>query len=321
MTEHYEGTDRRGDNRVTSGSSRILVVDDSRAIRQILRRSLEDIGYSVAEAADGVEALAACRLDLPDLVLLDVDMPVMDGLATLQEMRADCELSSLPVIFLTARTTGDDVAVGLGLGAQDYLRKPCHPAELEARVSAVLRLKAAEEALQQHAKELDELSTTDALTGLGNRRRFELESQDLVLSVGSSGLVGLIMIDIDHFKTVNDTEGHPIGDLVLRIVAGRLQGLVMQPATIVRWGGEEFLVLVPGASVEALHELGERLRTAVCDSPLGIGDDRTLTITISAGCSVGPIDALEHAIRLADEALYEAKRTGRNRVATKRMNT
>jgi len=321
MTGHDNGTDRRGDDRVTTDASRVLVVDDSRAIRQILRRSLEAIGYSVAEASDGVEALAACRLDAPDLVLLDIDMPVMDGLATLREMRADKELNSLPVIFLTARTTGDDVAVGLGLGAQDYLRKPCHPAELEARVSAVLRLKAAEETLQQHAKELDQLSTTDALTGLGNRRRLQLVADELVGSLGSSATVGLIMIDIDHFKKVNDCEGHPIGDLVLRIVAGRLQGLVVPPATIVRWGGEEFLVLVSCTGVEALHELGEQLRTAVCDSPFGIGGDRTLDITISAGCSVGPIAGLERFIVAADEALYEAKRTGRNRVAMKAMDT
>ncbi len=289
----------------------------SRAIRQILRRSLEQIGYSVTEAGDGAEALDSCRRDLPDLVLLDVDMPVKDGLATLQEMREDCELCSLPVIFLTARTTGDDVAAGLGLGAQDYLRKPCHPAELAARVSGVLRLKAAEDALKQHARELDELSTTDALTGLGNRRRFEVESRELAATLRSVDPVGLIMIDIDHFKKVNDTEGHPVGDLVLRIVAGRLQQLVVPPATLVRWGGEEFLVLVPGSGTEEVSELGEQLRKAVSESPLALGDGRVLEVTLSAGCSAGPIGTLEEAIGAADEALYEAKKTGRNRVVTK----
>jgi two-component system cell cycle response regulator len=309
-------TDRRGGDRIAPATSRILVVDDSRAIRQILRRSLEAIGYIVTEAADGVEALAACRLECPDLVLLDVDMPVMDGLATLREMRVDAELSSLPVIFLTARTTGDDVAVGLGLGAQDYLRKPCHPAELAARVSAVLRLKAAEDALQQHARELDELSTTDTLTGLGNRRRLEIECRELVTTLGSSATVGLIMIDIDHFKKVNDTEGHPVGDVVLRIVAERMQALVVRPATIARWGGEEFLVLAPGLSTGEVSDLGEVLRAVVGDMPLAIGDGRVLAVTISVGCSLGSIDAFEEATRVADEALFESKRTGRNRVTT-----
>jgi two-component system cell cycle response regulator len=319
MTDGTGGADRRSSDRVAPVASRILVVDDSRAIRQILRRSLQEIGYSVTEAADGVEALAACRLERPDLVLLDVDMPIKDGLATLEEMRADSELSSLPVIFLTARTTGDDVAVGLGLGAQDYLRKPCHPAELAARVSSVLRLKAAEDALQLHAQELDQLSTTDALTGLGNRRRLGDESQEMIATLGSSGLAGVIMIDIDHFKRVNDTEGHPVGDLVLRIVADRLRGRVAQPATIVRWGGEEFLVLAPGLGADELTGLGERLRSAICESPLAIGDDRTLDITISAGCCLGPLETLDEAIRMADEALYESKRSGRNRVTSKSL--
>jgi two-component system, cell cycle response regulator len=320
MTPDAGREDRRGSDRVATVTSRILVVDDSRAIRQILRRSLEELGYLVAEAADGVDALAACRTERPDLVLLDVDMPVMDGLTALREMREDSELASLPVIFLTARTTGDDVAIGLGLGAQDYLRKPCHPAELAARVSSVLRLKAAEDALQQHANELDQLSMTDTLTGLGNRRRLELDSQELMAISGSSGLAGLIMIDIDHFKKVNDTEGHPVGDLVLRIVADRLRGNVSPPATIARWGGEEFLVLAPGLEIGEVTELGERLRSAICQSPLAIGDGRTLTITISVGCSLGPLDTLYEAIRVADEALYEAKRTGRNRVTTRAMN-
>jgi diguanylate cyclase (GGDEF)-like protein len=317
MTTAAEQPDRRCGGRVAPVQPMILVVDDSRAIRQILRRSLEEIGYVVTEAADGLAALEACRLRRPDLVLLDVDMPVMDGLSTLKEMRADGGLSSLPVIFLTARTTGGDVAVGLGLGAQDYLRKPCHPAELAARVGGVLRLKAAEDALKQHAQELDELSMTDTLTGLGNRRRLLQVSEELTESMGSSALAGLIMIDIDHFKKVNDEEGHPVGDLVLRIVADRLKSRVVPPASIARWGGEEFLILAPGLSIDEVAALGELLRSAVGGSPLSIGDGRTLTITISIGCSLGPLEAFEGAIRVADEALYESKRTGRNRVTTK----
>jgi two-component system cell cycle response regulator len=317
MTTGIDTTERRDAGRVTARASTVLVVDDSRAIRQILRRSLEDLGYSVTEAGDGVEALDACRRDLPDLMLLDVDMPVKDGLATLKEMRADATLRGVPVIFLTARTTGDDVAAGLELGAQDYLRKPCHPAELAARVSGVLRLKAAEDALLQHARDLDELSTTDTLTGLGNRRCFEVQSKELAAELSPSEPVGLIIIDIDFFKKVNDTEGHPVGDLVLRIVASRLKEVVVPPATIIRWGGEEFLVLVPGFDVEVLGALGEQLRKVVSDSPLAIGDGRILEVTLSAGCSIGPVESLQETIRVADEALYQSKHTGRNRVTIK----
>src|SRR5882672_4797305 len=158
----------------------ILVVDDSAAIRRIISRTLVETGYRVVEAVDGRAALDACRAERPDLMLLDIDMPVMDGPTTLREIRAEPELQSLPVLFLTARTGADDVAAGLDLGAQDYLRKPCEPAELTARVARALRTKAQEDTLLRQARELNELSTTDALTGLGNRRRMEATIDELV---------------------------------------------------------------------------------------------------------------------------------------------
>jgi diguanylate cyclase (GGDEF)-like protein len=271
----------------------------------------------VVEAADGRQGLAVCRQEHPDLVLLDVDMPVMDGLAALAAMKDDPELRELPVLFLTARTGGKDLALGLALGAHDYLRKPCDPAELEARVAGALRLAAQEQALRQHGRELAELSASDPLTGLGNRRRFESRAAELLAVLGPAATVGVVLLDVDHFKVINDTEGHPIGDVVLRILAGRLSGVVEHPATLVRWGGEEFVVLALHVDGDDLAATGERLRRAVSATPFAITDGKTLVVTVSAGCASGRLDGLDRTVAAADGALYEAKAAGRDRVVTR----
>ncbi|MEO8698019.1 MAG: diguanylate cyclase, partial [Acidimicrobiales bacterium] len=292
----------------------ILVVDDSNAIRRILGRVLAAAGYRVVEAADGSAALDVCRAEHPDLVLLDIDMPVMDGHAALREMRADSELAAIPVLFLTARTGGADVAAGLELGAQDYLRKPCEPAELTARVGMVLRAKAQEKAFARQARELSELSTTDTLTGLGNRRRMEEWIAELRATHSPDALVTFIMIDVDHFKAVNDTFGHAVGDVVLRIVAGRLRGAVNEQLLVCRWGGEEFLAAGCGLGATEAHAMADRLREVVGASPFATGVDQSIAVTVSAGCAVGAIGGFAAALDAADGALYEAKRNGRNRV-------
>jgi two-component system cell cycle response regulator len=305
--------ERRGDGRVTE--SRILVVDDSTAIRRILRRSLEAVGYAVTEVGDGQAALDACRIEAPDLVLLDVDMPVMDGPTALAAMKIDDALREIPVLFLTARTGGSDVAAGLKLGANDYLRKPCDPAELVARVGGALEQKAQQDELRRTASEANRLSTLDVLTGLGNRRQFDERAKELLMIAGGATPIGVVMLDIDHFKQVNDVEGHPVGDMVLRIVAARMRNIVSPPLLLVRWGGEEFLVISPGTNDAELRNLAENIRSAVGDSAVSAGT-RLLNITISAGCAAGRLDSLDGVIEQADLALYEAKRGGRNRVVT-----
>ncbi|MDP9389575.1 MAG: diguanylate cyclase [Actinomycetota bacterium] len=306
--------ERRRPDRVPGAT--VLVVDDSGAIRRILRRSLESVGYRVQEAPDGEQALAACRAERPDLVLLDVDMPGLDGLSTLRAMKADDELRSLPVLFLTARTDAAEVADGLDLGAADYLRKPCDAAELTARVNAALRDAAREQDLARRAAELDNLATTDALTGLGNRRRLEMRVVELAGTRGADAAVGVLLLDVDHFKRVNDEQGHLVGDLVLRILGGRLQSALESEAAVVRWGGEEFLALAPDASEDDLVPLAERVRRAVCGSPFSLGGGRLLDVTVSVGCGWGPLARFDAVVADADAALYEAKRAGRNRVAT-----
>ena len=303
--------ERRGPDRVQVGT--VLVVDDSSTTRRILRRGLEAVGYQVVEAGNGQEGLAACRNELVDVVLLDVDMPVLDGLATLRQMQDDPALRDLPVLFLTARIGGTDVAEGLELGAEDYLKKPCDPVELVARVGTALRKRDREGRLREQAKELGALSSTDPLTGLGNRRYVQEHLDRLSSTKGSATPIGLVLLDIDNFKQVNDTYGHATGDTVIAIVARRLAGAVGDDETVVRWGGEEFLAMTLGPN--QIASLAESLRIAVGGTPMVTGAPAPLEITVSAGAATGPLLDFEALTQAADAALYRAKAAGRNQVA------
>jgi PleD family two-component response regulator len=205
----------------------VLLVEDSAAIRALVRRMLVAGGHSVVEAAGGAAALAACREQHPDVVLLDVEMPEMSGWEVLAAMKADADLRDVPVVFLTGRSDTTDIVDGLRLGAHDYLRKPCQPTELLARVQAAARVKRLQDELRQRNEELDRLSRTDALTGLRNRRHVEEYLVKLTsLARRNVEPIAVLVIDIDHFKSVNDEYGHDAGDAVLRQVAGRMLGRV-----------------------------------------------------------------------------------------------
>jgi diguanylate cyclase (GGDEF)-like protein len=289
--------------------ARVLVAEDSLVVRSLLRRQLEDSGYAVVEAVDGEEALRLCRERQPDVVLLDVEMPKLDGYGVLTAIRKEPDLAEIPVVFLTARATTEDVVEGLRLGAHDYLRKPFEPAELLARVSAALRVKVLQDQLRA-------MSRTDPLTGLANRRRL----QDHLLAVCSAAerhgqSVGVLMVDVDHFKAVNDTLGHDSGDVVLRAVASRLADACRLEDVAGRWGGEEFLVVAPLTDHVGVAELGERVRKFVADGPVTIDGGSPVEVTVSVGGAAGSGDA-DALLRVADASLYEAKRTGRNRVVT-----
>jgi diguanylate cyclase (GGDEF)-like protein len=287
----------------------VLVADDSLVIRSLLRRQLEDHGYAVAEAVDGEEALAMCRERKPEVVLLDVEMPKLDGYEVLRTMRKDPDLAEIPVVFLTARATTEDVVQGLRLGAHDYLRKPFEPAELVARVSAALRVKVLQDQLRA-------MSRTDSLTGLANRRRL----QDHLLAVCSAAQrhghsVGVLMVDVDHFKAVNDTLGHEAGDGVLRVVASRIAAGCRLEDLAGRWGGEEFVVIAPLTDTDGANELGERVRALVAEGPVHTSNGSAIDVTVSVGAAAGSDDP-DALLRAADASLYEAKRTGRNKVIT-----
>jgi diguanylate cyclase (GGDEF)-like protein len=287
----------------------VLVAEDSLVIRAVLVEQLQSRGYRVVEAGDGEQALAACHRERPDVVLLDVEMPHLDGHAVLARIKADGLLADIPVVFVTSRVTTEDVVEGLRLGAHDYLRKPFEPSELLARVHAAVRNKALQDELRLRNAELELVSRTDALTGLHNRRHLEEQLQRLA---GAGDHLAVLLCDIDRFKQVNDTRGHAAGDEVLRVVAGRLREAARPGDLPGRWGGEEFLVVLPGTGPEEAAAQGERVRRAVAATLVPLAEP--LAVTTSVGVAAGTGDGWEGLVRRADTGLYAAKEGGRDRV-------
>jgi diguanylate cyclase (GGDEF)-like protein len=293
----------------------IVLAEDSLVMRAVVRRCLDDHDYVVVEAEDGAEALTACKTSHPAVVLLDIEMPVLDGYQVLDAIKADPELADIPVVFLTGRTDTADIVEGLRRGAHDYLKKPFEPAELIARVSAAVRLKVLQDELRLRNAELDALGRIDSLTGLFNRRHGVESLARQISMVRRHDLpLTVLMIDLDHFKTVNDRFGHPGGDAVLCELAARLRLCLRTEDVAARWGGEEFMLVLPATDLQGAIALAERIRSSVKADPFTIDADRKCDITLSIGCAAfagGEPDAL---VKRADEALYEAKEAGRDRV-------
>jgi len=293
----------------------ILVADDSLVVRAVLRRQLEADGHHVIEATDGEEAIIACREHRPDVVLLDVEMPVLDGHATLERLKADEDLRDIPVVFLTGRVDTADVVTGLRLGAHDYLRKPFEANELMARVSAALRTKWLQDELRARNAELDRVSRIDMLTNIYNRRHLDEHLRSVISSARRHDRsVGVLLVDIDHFKDVNDEHGHLAGDAVLREVASRLQQAMRTEDALGRWGGEEFLAVLTDTPPEGVRTMAERLRQVIAAAPFTLDDGSQIRVTVSVGHTNGSDDA-EVLVHRADDALYVAKAEGRNRIA------
>ena len=288
----------------------ILVGDNSQVVREVLRWHLESHGYQVLEAADGAESVTLARQLKPTVILLSVEMPTLDGHQVLIRLKADPDLCDTPVVFITAHAETADVVEGLRLGAHDYLRKPFEPAEVIARVSAALRMKELQDDLRARNTELDRIARSDSLTGLANRRHLD---EQLAVHVASAQRhhheLSVAVVDIDNFKTVNDTFGHGAGDTVLQEVARRLAASARIEDVVGRWGGEEFIVILPYCGVEAAAVVAERIREAVAGTPVRCDGGVTIPVTVSIGCTGGGDGRL---VERADAALYAAKEAGRN---------
>ncbi len=300
------------------GATRVLIADDSAVVRAVVREELESAGYDVVEAADGRQALDAVAGGRFSVLLLDVEMPVLDGFATITALKADPATSDLPVVFLTGRADTADVVEALRLGAHDYLRKPPERAELLARVSAAVEVTGLRQELRRRGEELDRQTRTDHLTGLFNRRHLEEHLTSMLSSARRhSHPLAVLLIDVDHFKRVNDTSGHQAGDTVLIELARRMTHVVRSEDVLGRWGGEEFLLLCPLTDLDGATVLAERLRAAVGSEPVAMTDVAPLPVTVSIGGAVlpgeGAADAREVLLRAADEQLYLAKDAGRDR--------
>jgi len=294
----------------------VLIADDSLVIRAVVRSELEGEGYRVVEALDGLAALRQCREDPPDVVLLDIEMPGLDGYQVLSELKGDAQLKDIPVVFLTSRAGMEDVVAGLRGGAHDYLKKPFESAELLARVGSACHVKKLQDELQQRNADLDRLSRTDALTGLYNRRHLDAELARLHRdSLRHQDPLCVLLLDLDHFKQVNDTHGHSAGDDVLRAFADRLRSELRAGDIVGRWGGEEFLVILPRTDLDGARAIAERIRSVTAAEPVVAGD-QSIAVTVSAGCALGPGPSIEAVVQVADTCLYDAKVGGRNRVAT-----
>jgi len=274
---------------------RILVVDDHEDNVEVLRARLEARGYDVKGANDGQAALDVVDHWLPDLILLDVMMPKVDGLEVVRRIKANESLPFIPVIMQTALDSTERMVAGFEAGADDYVTKPINFAELEARVKSLLRIKALQEALAERERELSEMndkllqiSLTDGLTGIDNRRSLEGKLHQMFEhSYRLHEPIACVMCDIDHFKKVNDTYGHQAGDEVLKAVAQILKGEAREIDSVGRFGGEEFLLLLPGTVLDAAVTFAERLRERVAEHTFSY-DGGTLKRTMSFGVASWP---------------------------------
>ena len=289
----------------------VLIADDDVAIRQMLVTMLDEAGYETIVAPDGRTAVALTRINQPDVVLLDISMPRLDGLAACRAIKSDPRTAHIPVLLLTAFAQVEAKVQGLDAGATDYITKPFDLPELLARLRSALAEKTRHDTLAAQA-------LTDALTGLTNRRGLEQQlDQMLAHAERYEEPLSLLMMDADHFKAVNDSYGHETGDQVLVTLARRAQEMVRAQDVIGRFGGEEFLVILPGAGHDAAMTAAERLRLHVIQQPISVaGAADPIAVTVSVGVatlSPGVVVARTALVASADRALYAAKRTGRNR--------
>lgn len=297
---------------------RILVVDDSRDNLEILSTRLRFRGYSVDTATTGEEALERVAESPPDLILLDIMMPGLDGYEVARRIRSDPELPFIPIILITARDSTQDKVAGLDAGANDYLTKPINFPELEARVRSMLRIRELQEELEEKNRELERLSISDGLTGLLNHRHIqEVVREEFERAKRTREALAVVMFDLDHFKKVNDTYGHQVGDRVLQEMARILRRTAREIDKLGRYGGEEFIAVLPDTGIDDAATFAERVRERVERNPFAVGRARPLHLTVSAGAATYPHPAVYNPrtlIHRADQALYAAKAAGRNRV-------
>ncbi|MBZ5593593.1 MAG: diguanylate cyclase [Acidobacteriia bacterium] len=295
-----------------------LIADDNAGFRTVLERMLRKWGYDVMAASDGLAAWAALQApDPPRLAILDWMMPGLDGVEVCRRVREENREPYIYILLLTAKDTAEELVEGMEAGADDYLRKPVDTHELRARVRAGRRILDLQEEVVRGREALRKLATCDPLTGLWNRNAMlEILARELKRAKRELSPLSLLMADLDHFKQVNDTLGHAAGDAVLQEAARRMTGCVRPYDAVCRYGGEEFLIVLPGCDLADATLRAEEIRSAIAASPFQIAEGN-LNVTCSLGVAASSGSAGFDAFALtreADEALYSAKHNGRNRV-------
>jgi two-component system, cell cycle response regulator len=305
-----------GNSSPLKSRDRILIAEDDPLFRRIFLGWLQKWGYEVVAVDDGNKAWEALRQgDAPDLLVFDWMMPGIDGPELCRRIRI-LERSPQPyILMVTSKDAKQDIVSGLEAGADDYLTKPFDVGELRARLGVGKRILSLQHELIQAHEDLRFQASHDSLTGLWNRcSTLNLLGRELQRSARSQAPTGILMIDIDHFKNINDVHGHLTGDLVLKEVAQRITEGVRPYDFVGRYGGEEFLVVLSSCGVDDLRTVGERIRSELASVPVCTETVKIdLTASIGGAATARPVSDLE-LLSAADDALYQAKRDGRNRV-------
>lgn len=291
-------------------NEKVLVIDDNPQNIRLLKEILEDENFLVYTSDSGLAILEIVTNINPDLILLDIMMPEVDGYEVCEVLKGNSLTQDIPIIMITAKTEGEDVKRALDLGAFDYIKKPVDEVEVVARVQSALRYK-------QQQDKLKEMASRDGLTGAYNHALLiELFQKELAKQKRSGGNIAFIMLDIDYFKKVNDTYGHMAGDVVLKELTQIITHNVRNSDIIGRYGGEEFGIVLTDIQLDTVYQLCERIRQSIESNVFAIGTE-SLNITVSMGVyfkTAGDNISMGEMIKKADEALYKAKHTGRNKV-------
>ena len=293
----------------------VLVVDDSADVHRLLKARLKTEDLELIHALNGAECLAAAKQQHPAIILLDLDMPDADGFQVLRALKDAPETLDIPVIILSGMSSPQDKVTAYDLGAVDYVTKPFDLTELRLRVRSALKMHKLILMLAQRAQ-------IDGLTGLWNRRHFDSRLRDAVADAFRHDRpLSLAMLDIDNFKSVNDSFGHPAGDQVL-IEIGKVLKRECRTADIAcRFGGDEFTIIMPGTSPSDATVLCERIRRSLAETPWPKHPERPVTTSIGICGADGAVDAApEQWIELTDKNLYAAKAAGRDRMIVSHMS-
>jgi diguanylate cyclase (GGDEF)-like protein len=299
---------------------KVLLAEDDFVSLRLVETMLKKWGYEPVTARDGVEALAALEApDPPQLAILDWMMPRKDGVTLCRELRSQTERPYTYILLLTAKVQQRDLLEGLGAGADDYLTKPFSSEELQARLFAGERILGFQRQLVEAREALRAQAIRDALTGLFNRRYLEEAlTREMRRAQHGKGCLTVLMFDLDHFKKFNDAHGHPAGDDLLKQIGALIDARIRREDVACRYGGEEFVLIMPGAPLATGARRGEELRLAIAETEVEHNGKRLPASTISVGVASFPEDAAtaEELLHAADTALYRAKVAGRNRVVT-----
>jgi len=296
-------------------ATKLLAVDDDPHVHDLIAFHLDGVVDEILHAVLPEQGIQMAVEFAPDVILLDIEMPKLDGFEVCRRLKDDEVTRDIPVLFLTRDKDGSRIAEGLDSGGADYITKPFDPVELQARVRAALRAKRLVELLREHAR-------IDALTGLYNRASFQEALERALANYSRNGEpFGLLMVDLDYFKRINDTYGHGVGDEVLRRTAGAIQEVTRACDLCTRFGGEEFAIVLNQSGVEDATRVAERILECLRGIEVRAGEEIVritgsgglASCTLEAGANCSP----EHVLKMADEALYEAKSQGRDQLVTR----